>query len=357
MDTETTESGLSKRKKTISKIGLVFIVLIILLTLFSNTIYYFMLPQVDVAESYPGTINFDIPSKCVIEYSVKEGIRSDGDWIVKSVNVKANKTVAKGGLLATIASDGIMVEKKKMELEIEKLQADIARLRRTSGKTAALDAESGEIKLETMKNEYDSFIAKSPPDGRIVANGDCVVKRVNITAGSICSKGQVIIELARRDSPMLARWSMKPEQAVNVKIGQDVEVITKARINAYKFCVVDMKSYNGSTGMYDFYCYIKPFYAGNIKDGENALAVVTKSSYVFQAVVPNSSIVKDGGSTYVFELNEKKTVSGYIWVANRTRVNIIAGNNLYSGLAERVPSGVVSYSSKPLEDGMQVKRR
>jgi HlyD family secretion protein len=414
------------KKKYVRNIGLIFLLIVILLTFFSKTINNFLMPEVECRKPVSAYLETGITAKGVIRASDIEKIYAYGSWRVTDVKVKEGAEVARGDVLATVEAEDVMLDMKSKELEMLKLENALEQYRESfdessrreeldrqsraaaraqkeldslkalyesGGETqAALEAaqdrldaakqsyEAGlrefdrrkadydrtlkekESELELKRLEYKKLLGNMPENGSITAAGDGVVKMVAIEKGSVCASGQVVIELVEKGSPMTAEWSLSPEKADKVEAGDNVTLSIESDDFISINGVVKEKQYSSKDGMYVLTSNIKMENEAeniNIRDGQEVEVSMVKRTENYPLVVPNSSIVTQGGKSWVFALRESEGALGNQDYVEMIYVKVEASDDFNSAISGSVTEedSVVTFSTKPLADGVQVRSR
>ena len=96
---------------------------------------------------------------------------------------------------------------------------------------------------------------------------------------------------------------------------------------------------------------------GNVDVGQNLSLSVGDKSNRYDAVVPNSAIKEDSNGKFVLIVTVKGTPLGNRYKVKRADVEVLASDDTSSGVSGGVYEydNVVTNSSKPLEEGMQVR--
>ncbi len=96
---------------------------------------------------------------------------------------------------------------------------------------------------------------------------------------------------------------------------------------------------------------------GNVSIGQNLALSVGEKSNRYDAVVPNNAVREDSKGKFVLVVTVKGTPLGNRYKVKRADVEVLASDDSYTGLQGGVYEGdnVVTNSSQPLEEGMQVR--
>lgn len=114
-----------KRKKAVRNAGVIFIITVILLTFFSSTINNFLMPEVLCKKPFTGQLVKEIGVEGRVYPQNPERIYSLGSWRITDVRVKTGYTVYAGDVLASVDADDVLLDIKKMELDLLRMENDL----------------------------------------------------------------------------------------------------------------------------------------------------------------------------------------------------------------------------------------
>ncbi len=212
-----------------------------------------------------------------------------------------------------------------------------------------------EIELRTL--EYQRLTAEMPAGGIIKSPIDGVVRSVNVEKGSECAPGQVMFELTAKDSQFSIQFKLNAEKAELLKEGDRVELEMEGGRDGKLYGYVLRKEFLQSERMYLYTSNIvSSDQLSRIQDGQSVKVSSNKGSEAFRFIVPNSSIIELSDRYYVFILKKQYGVLGEEYYVSRQEVRLVERDALRSAISS-LDSGaqVVTFSSKVLEDGMQVR--
>lgn len=120
------ENG-TKRKEWVKNAAIVFLIILLILTFFSNTIQNYSLPEVATQYVEPGSITAKIRGMGVVESGDPYNVKIKEVREVASVEVKVGDKVEEGQVLCTLTEgDGQELETAKSELEKAQLALETA---------------------------------------------------------------------------------------------------------------------------------------------------------------------------------------------------------------------------------------
>jgi len=119
--------GETKRRGIIKNIIIVFLVIMLVLTLFSNTIMNRTLPEVAVSNSEGGMINSQIKLNGSVSANQTKQITLEKDRVIDTVMVRRGDVIERGALLATLVK-GETTDIYDLEIELQRLEIEYKQL-------------------------------------------------------------------------------------------------------------------------------------------------------------------------------------------------------------------------------------
>jgi multidrug efflux pump subunit AcrA (membrane-fusion protein) len=212
------------------------------------------------------------------------------------------------------------------------------------------DLRLKKIQLDNLKKNLDDGEIKSPIDG--------VVNEVSVERGSMYGRGQLLFEIAGKDSGYRIEWKLNTARAEILKEGDTVDLtITGERKISFE-SNIKQKKYIPGEGLYLFTSEMNMKDA-KLKVGQVEINIIKKSTE-YQMVVPNSCIFPaEGGKNSIFVLKQKDGVLGEEYFVKRVEVKVLDSNDSNSAISGNLAGNdnIVSFSSKVLADGVRVKTR
>ncbi|HOD92415.1 MAG TPA: hypothetical protein PLT91_00860 [Clostridia bacterium] len=300
-----------------------------------------------------------LPLKARYEYADKE---------TELVNLSKNLLSAQEEL------DALIEQKTEVESKImTSVQADAlvaTRQKDLNDKQAAyekqkaqdeLDEQINKMNLDNMKREISQQEAlvdrlkKKAVNGTITAPVTGMILNLQYVAGEKITSGGVVAEIEISEKGYTMSFSVTLEQSRRLSVGQIAEV----------------QYYYGSTAPYAEISAIKTDYSNpqssriielevrgdNIYPGQTLYVALGETGRDFESVVPNSAIREDNKGKFIYIVEAKNTPIGNRYIAKRVDVQVIASDDSSSAISgvNAYSSYVITTSSKPITDGMQVR--
>ena len=150
------ENKSTKRREWVKNAIIIFLVIMLILTFFSNTIMNYSLPEVSAQYIGGGTLSEQVRGSGTVTANQSYEMKLDETRVVASVNVKVGDTVEKGQTILTLEdTESAELEAAKKDLDSLKLEYGKALL--ATGEDYTLDnlsIKNKEEDLELLKSDY-----------------------------------------------------------------------------------------------------------------------------------------------------------------------------------------------------------
>ncbi|MGN0587683.1 MAG: HlyD family efflux transporter periplasmic adaptor subunit, partial [Oscillospiraceae bacterium] len=151
------ENGTKKKREWVKNAIIIFLVIMLLLTFFSNTIMNYSLPEVSAQYCGGGTLSEQIRGTAKVEAAESFSVKIDQSRVIASVEVKSGDTVEKGQTIFKL-EDGDSAELEAAKTELEALELEYKKMLLNTGADYSLD----ELAIRNL--EEDIARAKSELD-------------------------------------------------------------------------------------------------------------------------------------------------------------------------------------------------
>ncbi|MCR5215050.1 MAG: HlyD family efflux transporter periplasmic adaptor subunit [Eubacterium sp.] len=121
MNTNEQNEGLSVRKKIVKRFSVIFFVVLIILTFFSNTIMNYSLPEVSTETVFAGSVSKKVKCQGAVEVSNDLEVTVSGKRVVKEIMFEEGDTVEVGDVIMTF-EETENTELAEAEKELETLE-------------------------------------------------------------------------------------------------------------------------------------------------------------------------------------------------------------------------------------------
>ena len=199
--------------------------------------------------------------------------------------------------------------------------------------------------VEKLKNSNDLKEVKSKEEG--------IVAQIDFKEGDSVTADAPLAKIQLAESGYIVKGTITKAQSKLIRVGNEatVENIWDDDMQA------SVKSIKADTENPNQNMIVTFEVKGNIDVGQNLALSVGEKSSRYDAVVPNNAIREDSKGKFVLVVTVKGTPLGNRYKVKRADVEVMASDDNSSGVTGGVYEydNVVTNSSKPLEEGMQVR--
>ncbi|RYD02141.1 RND transporter [Desulforamulus aquiferis] len=373
----------AQRKKVIGKLGLLFLIGMIFLTFFSNTINNFTLPRVEVARPTNGALIKEIFGEGTIEAKSIWEEYTDSNLRVKDIMVGLGDKVSKGQPILSLDIDSLksnyqdeLARYQQLQLSLAGAWEEQAQKQRDYNNLKYLfelgaetsvnfqnaeknltDAERNceniQLNLEIQARKVESLAKQVENNGVYTAPVDGIITELNFDKGSMANNSMPMFKLAdpsqgfRLVVPIasdLADYA-RPGDTVSVNIFSLVDKKTEGKIER----IVDNSQYKGEEK--DLWVDVS---LEGLTGGEKGQVYLSKKTKQYTTLVPNSAVYNDSIGSYIFVLKSRKGPLGTESYLQKMEVIVEDTDSTKSALTSMVIDEVVIQSNKPVEDGDKV---
>ncbi|WP_256984575.1 efflux RND transporter periplasmic adaptor subunit [Paenibacillus taichungensis] len=372
----TLEVQYAGRKKTIAVIAGVFLGLLILFTLFSNTLMSLTLPKVALVTVSRGVLSHEFQSIGVLKWKAETELSSTSGWKVKKVAVKKGDVVQKGQTLITYDS-------KDIKLQIQDEQGSLAKLKLSTGglQYALMEAMQGgdkkiindattvykshEIDIETQQRHIQKLQDSLKENSKLVAPFAGIVTKVNAMEGFPSSGPDVMI--SNRDLGLMLELSLPTPAVALLKAGDELDVQVngkeakqmKGQIESIQdgdpvnSDIGESANGNSTVPMRKLILSIQDPAA---KEGDIAQVDLTQTLEDV-VLVPNAAIHDEGGKKYVFGIEQKDGPLGNAFYVRKVYITVDDDNASLSAVTGGLfdQESIIIESSEPLQEGNKIR--
>jgi hypothetical protein len=208
-----------------------------------------------------------------------------------------------------------------------------------------------EIQISDMEKEIAALQAIKNSNGKITAPNDGYISNISVSTGSRTTDSPAFI-LNDMSADCKFSCSITTEQSKYIHLNDTLELTLNG--NQKSKATIDYYTQN-SQGGYDITCKLEDVTA---QIGTSVTAQRTVQGDLHSLTVPIDAIHEENNATYIYTLNEKSSILGNEYYAEKIKVQISDKNDTYAAIESGVISSdtdVIIYSSKELEQGEVVR--
>lgn len=280
---------------------------------------------------------------------------------------KENKKLT--DLQATLETQNARVEELSAEPTLEEAQAAVKEKQKAltqlllalqerkkqdslSQQADDLDMQAAQEQIEEQRGKVDK-IKKSSDLKEVKAKEDGIVSQIDFKEGDSVMADTPLAVIQMATSGYIVRITVTKAQAKLIRSGNeaDIENIWNSDLTAVvKSVKVDPDNPNQNM--------IVTFEVkGDAQPGQTLALSVGEKSNRYDTVVPNNAVREDSQGKFVLVVTVKGTPLGNRYKIRRSGVEVLASDDTASGVSGGIYEyeNVVTNSSEPLQDGMQVR--
>ncbi len=376
-------AGDGQRKKVIGKLSLLFLMTMIGLTFFSNTINNFALPRVQTIRPTNGALIKELFGEGTVEIkSIREEYAA-ANLRVKEIRVEQGDKVSKGQPIIILDVDGLKSDYQDEQARYRQLQLSLAGAQAEQaqqqgdydklkvlfdhGAETAVNLENAaknladaqrhcediQLNLEIQARKVAALAQQVAGNGVYTAPVDGLITELNFAAGSMTNSSLPLFKLADLGQGFRLIVSIdkdlldyvEPGDRVSVNILSLGDQKTEGTIDK----IVESSRHNGEEK--DLWIDIS---LEGLTGGEKGEIYLSKKTKPYDTLVPNSAVYDDSSGSYIFVLESRKGPLGTENYLQKVNVNVEDSDHEMSALTDRVMDEVVWQSNKPVEDGDRV---
>lgn len=375
---ETGNSG-SRSRRTIRVAIVGFVLALLLLTLFSNTLLTYSLPQVTVSTPVPGALTHIVSGTGAFEPAHTLDLYVETNWPAETVNVKLGDKVEAGQVLVTFnssdASDELLDERARYRLEEiarDKLLDSFGEAQRNGdgmlARGISRDIESAKLEQQIEQRRIAKLERQLAAFSRLTSTVGGIVTELNAVKGAPVQSGKAAVRVADLSQGQRFTAYLDPEKAKYVNVGDETEIVVvslgNARIRAKIESIRDpIPGQNaGAAGGAS-----EPTAAGHkeivfmVRDerligGETGEFTVFKRMAPSRQLIPNAAVREDNQGKYALLLKSKRGPLGNEFFLQKAPIATGDADDsmtvVESGLSPQ--DKVIVSENKPVADGDRV---
>ncbi|PYI55121.1 efflux RND transporter periplasmic adaptor subunit [Paenibacillus flagellatus] len=363
------------RKRIVRNAIFAFGLLMVSLTLFSNTLLHVSLPQVTVEKPAPGMLSHDVSGSGTIAVAETVELNSDTRWTVDRVFVEKGDKVTAGQTIATFRTAetrGTLLDEEaryeQKKLAIEKLQNQFVEAQKSGNelqsRSIQRDIDSAKLDLQIQERKIAQLRGQLERDAELKSPVTGTVTELNASAGLPLPGGRPVARITDEAAGFRFATTVDTAKAKYVAVGDEVDIIMPSLNNARlkgKVSAIDDPEAASGGGQAAVNAGTRKEIEVELKDprlkgGEPGELSVSKRMPPSRQLLPNAAVREDENGKYVFVLKEKKGPLGNEFYAQRSAVTIgdadDSKSSIESGLGP-LDSVIVS-TSKSIADGDRV---
>ncbi len=375
-----------KVKNSVTIFAVVLLIILVIFTFVSKSIYHNSLPVVTTVSPKPGSIVLSEDSVGTIEYPNAQKLYSAGTWTVNNVKVKDGDMVAKGDLLCSFDTRAAEINIQTLALNVLMQKDALEKLKKYNGtnkKGMALTIEEAlnkklndktyqqvvaQTQLKIAQAQLDLAMAQAPPAGGMIAPIDGIVYGVSIKKEDTIQSGVVIMTIVPSGEHPSLKFQLPSDKGGTYGVGARVDAKMETRdMDKDKKVIYQQENVTGFVTksilggeVWEYEVELGKFKGEPVAGQKVPLKVSSEKSGDNQYVIPISSLFNNGeGGKCVFVIEERKGLFGQENYLTAQTVNVVAENGKSALINGEIDVGqkIASKPSKPIVEGSVVSCR
>ncbi|RRJ67299.1 efflux RND transporter periplasmic adaptor subunit [Paenibacillus oralis] len=230
-----TAAAVPPGRRTAGRLLLAFIATLLLLTLFSNTLLQYSLPQVSVKMPIQGMLQYKKNGSGTIKPVETFELRTEAEWPIKELKVKVGDSVRKNQPLLELDTeearntlDTEELSYQQLKINLEKLQLDYKQAVYNGDEqqqdSLALDLESARLSLEAQKLKVNRLREKISRGSVMTSSADGVVTELNVSVGGVVPAGTPAVKVASLAGGFLFHAVLSEEETELLRVGDALSI-------------------------------------------------------------------------------------------------------------------------------------
>lgn len=351
----------SQKTKILICCSSAFLIILILCTFFSKTLYNLTLTTVEISAPKWAELPIVMETEGIVTIENKHDISYNVPLEITAVLAEENSIVKSGDVLFEVNSKEFEIEIQKKELEIQKLNDQLSQWHNYS------EREQLNTQLEILEKETELYKSRTPYTGEICAESDGIISQITVSEGAFISAGQSLAKFTEENQLMSVQFSMNEDMGALCPVGGRVEVaynqneLINRKMTAEEKKVnmaITKKIYDPETRQYTFYAEITDEEI-RLNEGKKVNVLYNLSSQAYNNVISLNAIsINEYGDTFVYVIRTREGLFGKESYVEKVYVDQISHNNINAAITGNDISEfskIVISSSRALTNGETVR--
>jgi HlyD family secretion protein len=381
VETEVNELTEARKKRKIRIFAGIFFGILLMLTLFSNTLLTLTLPKVLTELPVQGSLSHIIEGNGILKPIEAAELKDDTGWKVKSIRVKKGDRIVKGQVLITyeskIAELQIEDERtilKQQSLRLEGLFESFVEASRNGDpkliESTKRELEIQRLEIETHERKIQTLQEYLENNQQILAPFAGIVTKVNAIEGLPTPVGLPAINLSNTSKGFSLTLMLTANQAALLNIGDSVDVDLKTRevktIIGEITEIQDIPSEDSiaitklsdNTLLKSIHITLQD---ASLKGDEKGSIKLTRSASNENetVLISNEAIHEDRDGKFVLLIEERMGALGNSFYIRKSYIEVMDKNETETAVLQGVflMDKVIKESSEPLQEGDRIRLR
>jgi multidrug efflux pump subunit AcrA (membrane-fusion protein) len=248
------------------------------------------------------------------------------------------------------AAEAIKTAQRALEDKVLAL-ADTKTKDSQSDSVAKLQLDSYKKKIERLEKQVKK-LQKAGSSNEVKAPVAGVISSLSAVAGDKTTADATLAVIEIVEKGYQVKLQVTTEQSRRVKVGDKADILNVwgGDISAV---ISKISKVDGDATKKEILFQV----SGSAEVGQSLELSVGQQSASYDTVVPNSAIREDNNGKFVLVVNAKSSPLGNRYIAQKVKVDVLAQDDTNAAITGELQGGdfIITTSTKPLTDGMQVR--
>jgi multidrug efflux pump subunit AcrA (membrane-fusion protein) len=248
------------------------------------------------------------------------------------------------------AAEAIKTAQRALEDKVLAL-ADTKTKDSQSDSVAKLQLDSYKKKIERLEKQVKK-LQKAGSSNEVKAPVAGVISSLSAVAGDKTTADATLAVIEIVEKGYQVKLQVTTEQSRRVKVGDKADILNVwgGDISAV---ISKISNVDGDATKKEILFQV----SGSAEVGQSLELSVGQQSASYDTVVPNSAIREDNNGKFVLVVNAKSSPLGNRYIAQKVKVDVLAQDDTNAAITGELQGGdfIITTSTKPLTDGMQVR--
>ena len=333
-----------KMKKSIHIISIIGLILLVIFTFVSRSVYNKNLPQVTANKISSGLVPLTWETTGALNYPHEVVLKSEGAWTISEILVKDGDAVNEDDLLCLFDMQDFDIEQQALALDILRLQNAIAALDdwrpQTAEERRSKSHQQAELfaSLALAEARRDYALSQTPPQDGLRAPCPGVVYGLTAKPGDTLLRGDALLSLLSDETPQLT-FFLPPKEGESFGPGVLVQALleTVQRDSGGKEVFV-RQTVTGRVisgvlhgGQWECRATLKAF-EGQPVAGQEVSLQVSQPGKVQNFVVPLGCLFDKENNKVLYVINSRPGLFGEENYISATSVSVLYDNGEFASL-------------------------
>ena len=332
-------------KKKILISAIVFLLILVVLTFVSKSMYNFNLPRVTAVRADSGYVPLIFKTIGTLEFPDSETIKTAGEWKISEVLIEEGGEVTEGDILCCFDTQASDIELDSLRLEIEKLRSELNVLnrlpeRQRNEQLRGPSVLSAELALAEARLDY--ALSQAPPAEGLPAPVSGLIYGFSAKEGETVPAGEALLTIITDFSTAELRFFIPagdgeiftPGASVKALVGMGV-FDKAAGEQLFERISVSGEVVRGVLREDRWECVAEmqiPVYGGQPVAFQDIPVTVTHVGEMHNYIVPVDCLFYVQDFTVVYTILQRQGLFGEESFLRQVRVNVLFDNGEYAVL-------------------------